>query len=351
MSLEIQFYPENCLRGIHRSSKCFLCFDVCPTQAIDFRGTTPRLDALKCVNCGACTSVCPTDVFEAKNPTDEEIIRFIEDKKKEKSHEIVFACERIQTKKSHFIEVPCLARFDVSLLLFCLTQTPITIQLIHGKCEKCYASCIEEIFAKRVHHAKNILDMFFSKSDIHLCHLNEYEEKKDQKIDGITKDGHMRRRMFLTLLGKKPSSQEAEILTLQRPIVFQDNIYQKHSFKKHRRLMHVIEQIRHNFFYESHPTIIGGKPIIDSQKCKECSICTKVCPTGALGIKEENEFCIDFTSNECIECHMCEDVCFAKAISFAPKTIDDVLKNNPVNLFFHEVINQNESHKVVIFRT
>lgn len=344
MALGVHFYPEQCLKGIHRSSKCSLCVDVCPTHAIDFKTTSPQLDSLKCVSCGACVALCPTDVFEAKNPSDEEIICFIEEKQRENAHEIVFTCERIQSKELHFKEVPCLARMDSSLLLSCFTNASVSVKLIHGKCEKCHSICLKTVLEETVRRVKNTQP----NAKIDLLNRDEYVVKKDEKIEGITKEGHLRRRMLFSLFGKKPASSEAEILTVQHPIVFQDNIHKERSFKKLHRLRRLIALMQHHVYPTS---IIGIKPTIDPLLCKECSICTKVCPTGALDMDEEKEFGIYYIPHKCIECRMCSDVCFAKAITFAPKTMGDMLKNEPVLLFEKDEVNQKEEESVVIFRT
>jgi len=344
MALGVLFYPEQCLKSLHRSSKCSLCVDVCPTHAIDFKTTSPQLDSLKCVNCGACVTLCPTDVFEAKNPSDEEMICFIEEKQRENAQEIVFSCERIHSKEPHFKEVPCLARLDSSLLLSCFSHGSACVKLIHGNCEKCHRNALKEVFEKSISDVKHIQPC----AQIELYNLDEYVAKKDEKIDGITKEGHLRRRMLFSLFGKKPASSEAEILTVQHPIVFQDNIHKERSFKKLHRLRHLIALMQHRV---SSTSIMGVKPMIDALLCKECSICTKVCPTGALGMNEAKEFGIDYTASECIACHMCEDVCFAKAIRFAPKTMDDMLKNKPALLFEKDEVNAKEEERVVIFRT
>lgn len=344
MTLGISFYPEQCLKNIHRSSKCSLCVDVCPTQAIDFKTTSPRLDSIKCVSCGACVALCPTDVFEAKTPLDDELICFIENKTKENAHEIVFACEHIQTKKPHFKEVPCLARIDSSLLLSCLTHTSASVKLIHGQCEKCHASSFKTVFEETIVRVKTMQP----NAKIKLYNLDEYVAKNDEKIEGITKNGYLRRRMLFSLFGRKPASKESEILAVQSPIVFKDNRYKQRSFKKHDRFRRFLTLMQD---YVSLDSIIGIQPTIDPLKCHECSLCTKVCPTGALGINDTKAFCIDYTSKECITCHMCEDICFAKAITFVPKSIEDMLINTPIKLIEKEELYQKEEGKVIIFRT
>lgn len=55
-----------------------------------------------------------------------------------------------------------------------------------------------------------------------------------------------------------------------------------------------------------------GKPIVDG--CVKCGTCLKVCPTGAITIKE-NEFVVNM--KKCIFCGNCSFYCPVKAIKMS----------------------------------
>ena len=56
-----------------------------------------------------------------------------------------------------------------------------------------------------------------------------------------------------------------------------------------------------------------AKIVIDPNKCKGCSACSKVCPVGAISGKIKSPFHID--QSKCIKCQACMSTCKFKAIS------------------------------------
>ena len=56
-----------------------------------------------------------------------------------------------------------------------------------------------------------------------------------------------------------------------------------------------------------------AKSVIDPNKCKGCSACSKVCPVGAISGKIKSPFHID--QSKCIKCQACMSTCKFKAIS------------------------------------
>ena len=52
--------------------------------------------------------------------------------------------------------------------------------------------------------------------------------------------------------------------------------------------------------------------VIDDEKCKKCSLCTRVCPVGAIQGTVKNPHHID--QSKCIKCGACADACKFKAI-------------------------------------
>ena len=42
---------------------CGKCYDVCPSNAIDYSGEKPMIIQSKCTSCGNCANVCPEDAI------------------------------------------------------------------------------------------------------------------------------------------------------------------------------------------------------------------------------------------------------------------------------------------------
>lgn len=337
MQEEIGFLAENCLHSKHRASQCRRCEDLCPTSALDILGSVLRFDRLKCVGCGACVAHCPTEVFALLESLDETIHKAIATHAMEE--EIIFTCKKVPTLHSAIV-LPCLARLNASLLLACSHTNIRHIKLVHASCEQCHAPkylmqmLLKSItFAQKLTPHLHIVPMFHTEK-------MAFEEKK---IGGITHSGHLKRRMFLALLGKKSSEKAYDVQTTSTQKPTSSHI-KRSPFKKHA---HFIAQLKQLHAYDD-KLIWGEKPHINLVTCKACSICTHVCPTGALTLEREEPFEILFHPHACIECHLCEDVCFAKAISFTTKTMDE-LQISSVSLLKRE--EKRGESRVVIYRT
>ena len=70
-------------------------------------------------------------------------------------------------------------------------------------------------------------------------------------------------------------------------------------------------------------------------KCIGCGSCVKVCPTGALYIKDNN---IMFDINKCNSCEECLNVCYSGAMEMVGKkmTIDEVIKEVEKDYSFYD---------------
>ena len=55
-----------------------------------------------------------------------------------------------------------------------------------------------------------------------------------------------------------------------------------------------------------------AKYIIDPDKCKGCSLCSRQCPVGAISGKVKEPFVID--QDKCIKCGACQAACKFGAI-------------------------------------
>ena len=341
--LSLSFAPERCLKSIHRASTCQICSDVCPSSAIDFLHVTPRLDTIKCTQCGACISECPMDVFESTDICNEKLMTQISQKIEQKA-KILFTCKAICHAIQDAIVLPCLLRLDTSWLHFIGLQRASSIELIHGTCEGCYAHNIKEILEKRV--AKANIDSLSYMSKIVISSETSSFLSVEEKINGISRQGHLRRRFLFNFLGKGTKETTQNILTTHAPLGSAQNFVET-SFKKHQRNMRIAQHLIQNNTPKQR--VIGLMPCIDAKQCQACSICVKVCPTNALHVSLEEPLSIAFDALKCIECHLCEDVCFANAIVFCEKTLEDI--HNGVITLFHEEKTLSKEQKVVIFRT
>lgn len=62
------------------------------------------------------------------------------------------------------------------------------------------------------------------------------------------------------------------------------------------------------------PERFKGRPILHGDKCNQCRACEKICPTGAIVLKDNKNY-IDL--GKCVFCGSCAQICSAGAIEFS----------------------------------
>jgi len=345
-------HTERCLKVIHKNSTCMKCQTICPTHALDFSMNMPHIDALKCSNCGACTHVCPMDVFESQTPSDETLMASIESKNA-KNEEIVFTCKQIHIFDNTSIGVLCLARLDRSTLLYTAMTATQDVHILHGECAKCPFACTKSLIEVTLNDVSALVSLANLPIQLHVAQqkesINHHEERQNEQI----RQGKIRRRFLLKLLGKHTDAEDTSILKSEKTAQILTHRIEKYGiYTKQQRYISILKRLfskKENLL----STIIGTKPIINAQDCQQCSVCTHVCPSGALSLAEGTSFGILFYPSLCIECHLCADICFTHAISQENKILYDIIENNVEILFQNDFrVNPEQAQtKVAVYRT
>lgn len=84
-------------------------------------------------------------------------------------------------------------------------------------------------------------------------------------------------------------------------------------------------------------SFITGKPEVDMNRCDQCNVCVKKCPTAAIHMEKQSSSSksggLYFNLDECIFCSLCADICPQKAIQMtsqfelAAKSRNELRKN------------------------
>jgi 2-oxoglutarate ferredoxin oxidoreductase subunit delta len=66
--------------------------------------------------------------------------------------------------------------------------------------------------------------------------------------------------------------------------------------------------VRYNTAMSKNPLIQKELPVFDPVRCKQCGICARFCPKGAIGLDDHGSpFLAE--PEACTSCGLCEDMC------------------------------------------
>ncbi|WP_281951201.1 4Fe-4S dicluster domain-containing protein [Nitrosophilus kaiyonis] len=298
--MKIKLNPSSCVRYYSKFSECKACEEICPKDAIKTEESSLNIYQDECISCGACIGVCPT---EALNLSGLNMTNFFFDFLK--SEEETISC------KTNFV---CLAGLNVEYLVSLGLLKEVVLDI--GHCENCEIkdSCYNKIL-QNIEEANYILSTISDK------------KIKKEKLS-LTKEEIENRREFFnifTLKGVANTIKEVneDIEALDNPKVKLPThlikaIKEKNIPDKRKIFFTVLKKIEkpkeYKYLENEYLTFISQKEIDSS--CDNCSICYRICPTGALSSDKKGSK-IFFDSLLCVRCHLCHDVCEKNSIKLS----------------------------------
>jgi ferredoxin len=317
-----------CVRVYSKNSTCSKCADICPIEAITFNENIPKVNDT-CIDCGGCIGICPTEAIALKNfDTLDFLFSFLE------SDETLISCKK---------NLPCLAALSIeNLIALALLKEETILDL--GHCQSCeikdplfsqIESNIEECntFLEKIGTTKSI-----KYEDIGYTEADKNEEESD-------------RRDFLkrfTLKGAVKSKIELEqtLQTVEKEHVnLKDtaNIRKKEIPNKRKLLFMALKRIdkpeHYHTFIADDISFTSMKSINDA--CDNCSMCYRICPTGALSSDQRGSK-IDFDPLLCVKCTLCHDVCEPDAITLIPYSTKELFEPSVHQLINFQIVRCNE---------
>jgi len=354
----VQIHKRRCLTERTSRSQCDKCTKVCPTGALSIKKTDFGLTNLvfsgeRCVACGACASICPSEAIIMKKPNDAMLhakMRQTYSKNPDNNKYLVFACARMAArhKAAHdaYVELPCLARLEESLLLeFCSLAMNTSLQeiiLVDGNCSTCKYKKCDELINLVVESTNELL--WSSSSSVRIKraqafpHELTYTTQKQAQAD--------ERRGFFSSFGTVP--QDALVLTASYLSKKEGIIFSQKGVKdllktfeakdddgkvakRHERIVDALDKLNPDF----EKKIKNRKFVhleVDPDKCSACGLCTLYCNEGGLvksKIRRDSKegFYYEYSSSNCIACGLCADICDKKSISYFPEVSIEELFN------------------------
>ena len=325
-NLKIDF--GSCVRVYSKFSNCDKCATVCPHDAITYEENIPVVSDA-CTDCGGCLGGCPTEAISLSNfDMLEFLFGFIE------SDETLISCKK---------NIPCLSALSVEhLVSLAILKPETTLDL--GHCEQCPIT--EPLFShiqENIAVANRFLETLIPSGKIKSAHIAyEAPGEKEEASD---------RRAFLqrfTLKGAVKSKAEFEktVETLEkREVSATDsaNIRKKTLPNKRKLLFMTLKRLNRpetfQTFVPDDLSFISNKEVDDA--CDNCSMCYRICPTGALQT-DKRATRILFDPLNCVKCALCHDVCEPNAIKLAPFSTEEIFNPKVHELKHFKVIRCDE---------
>lgn len=337
---------DRCAAVRNRNSTCHKCTDACPTGAVRAEKNQLTLDAEICSACGACTSACPTEALIPLVPLDEDLASDAVSAVVE-SGCAAFACARMAAKHmgdpSKYVEVPCLARMEESVLVGLAARGVSDILLIDGVCETCkFRSNVPGIDAV-VKSANDLIAM----QGVDIC-IQRASAFPDELLleDKRTLFAEARRGFFTQARTKAKDAAEKTV----EAVAFKNDRTPEPSLRERLRaqdtgtlpqfnpmrrmnLLDALDQLGSPVI-DTLETRLFGSVSIDLEVCNSCGMCTVFCPTGALRKAnpdhgKDEPLALEFSVADCVHCSLCADSCLKHCL-----TVESVI--SPDELFDFE---------------
>ncbi len=294
--MKIKLDPSCCVRYSSKLSQCQKCEDVCSFEAIKIKEGGLGIFQDECTFCGACVGVCPS---EALNLYNFDIKDFFFDFLKSEEEKI--GC------KYNFV---CLSALNPEYLISLALMKDIVLDL--GHCENCELK--EEVKQTIKNHIKeaNLVLAKISDKKIKAKNLNLIKEKEETRRDFFK--AFSLKNIENIALAKK---EEISYLKEKIPIKTEDSAKKREKIIPNKRkiLYSVLKRVNKPSNFQKIESkeigFVSQKEI--NQNCDNCSICYRVCPSGALSSNKKGDI-IYFDTMLCLKCHLCHDVCEKEAV-------------------------------------
>ena len=289
----IRINSANCLQARYKDYDCNKCLQDCPRNSIKIENNKVKIDEQSCNNCGICTYSCPTKTFHIEN---EGLIAC--EKKMNNKRLANFTCRK-QGDDRVDILLPCLKNLSLEMLMVAsLEKLPIQINWDRDICTKCEVSFNQEKLVE-------IINLWNSQSNLEnnalILHEKSLNKNHFKKVS---------RREFFTFSKQTVKGQIGDfIFDSFNEINFRDKVQiqeNRNYLKKFINLTSYQDKI-----IDPKMTQKLSLCIIKAEgDCNLCDKCTKLCPTGALQVKEEPLVKkLFFDPGLCLDCGICLNNC------------------------------------------
>lgn len=286
-----QVNMEKCINTYCPSDGCSRCIELCPEEAVKFKGKKIVFDESLCSGCGICKAGCPSQAINIKGAGEGEILNRIGEKRNP-----VFSCSLEGTEGN--LKLSCLNAMHpefISVLFILYKDKKLYFNTSHCiKCDICYN---DSVF-------RNALDKavyFVNRLGINpvyeiLAEETDFAELLDEEIS--------RRNLF------KLAAKESRNIALKTITTI---INEDEQLPVRKLLLNTMKEIESetvktpNTFWEYWDA---------GAECDGCGRCESVCPGKAWRIEnQDTSIKLYHSFAKCHKCGLCKAVCPKKAIT------------------------------------
>ncbi|MDR2884624.1 MAG: 4Fe-4S binding protein [Deferribacteraceae bacterium] len=341
MSQAVGVRPERCNKMCHKLSKCNLCETNCPTGAIKVGdvGSTVNIDWDSCTYCGICVNICPTGVFNIREMEYENFLKEYLGKITPEG-ELKLSCK---VSKSDAAMMECLGIIGLPDLLYLYTHGASKIIIETPDCTACASKYGRDIVTDEIEELKKLSTYFEYLDGVQITHeqssitikfpkqfpisapdpKEEKALKMAQTVDRRGMFGFFRDNAADTLV------KSAALLTPQELPTRTTARTTKEVPAKRKLLIESLlscgkllkDEIRIGAYFYNFEI---------ATDCVLCKVCTRMCPTGAFHMSEDDKQIL-FNPSNCTSCGMCRISCYygyivpSKTLNLK-ELFDDLLK-------------------------
>lgn len=296
-----EFQPARCTRYRYRYSQCRRCLDACPHEAITLSDEGAALDQGRCRNCALCVNACLAGGWkvDAFKPID-----LLRQAIKGKHFSIACAPSNLEADA----RVPCLGDLDGAMLAY-LAKRRIPVTLLgSGHCEVC-------------EHGGRGAAQLAVNLDARQALCAGGDPTGDWAALSLPKEAPAtlapvagsRRHLFRRLVGRGVDEVLAATEGSPTPPPVPEKAIRAAPYVRSeaRELLQIVceRQGDQPFTMPWHEALPLMRLAI-GPGCTACGACMRVCPTGALFIRESpQDWALVFQFDHCIGCQVCLEVC------------------------------------------
>lgn len=318
-----EFHTARCTRYRYRYSECRRCADACPHEAVELLDEGIHLDPARCQNCALCTAACPTAALGASNLPRIDLL-----KRAIKETRFSFACA--PSGLAADAVVPCLGALDAAMLAY-LAKRRIAVALRGSHhCARCsHGSKGEAQLAANLDASDN-LEAGAAPEEWLAADLAEIEASANVGEDFRAS----RRQLFRRLVGRGVDEvARAAAPPTELPVEEKAIRAGPWFVPEMRELLQIVCKRKDGQSFQVVPRT--ALPLMDirlRRGCTACEACFRVCPTGAMQIREDSEsWNLVFLLDRCVGCGVCLEVCQPRVL-YAAEAFDATPEREPAIL-------------------